>query len=99
MLASSGRRRCLATSSGNTGEASAAYCAAAGIDCEIAIVETAPSDKLRQMLAYGARLYRVRGFGLNPLVTRHVFDHLEHRQAVRPTHRWKSAPSATVRSA
>src|SRR5438105_4436081 len=46
MLAA-GKRRCVATSSGNAGSALAAYCAAAGIRCEIAIVETAPLGKLQ----------------------------------------------------
>src|ERR1041384_2165247 len=64
-MIANGRTRCVATSSGNTGAALAAYCAAAGISCEIAIVETAPATKLRQMAAYGASIYRVRGFGLD----------------------------------
>src|SRR5690349_14866005 len=55
MLAS-GKRHCIATSSGNTGAALAAYCAAAGIGCDIAAVETAPLEKLKQMMAYGARV-------------------------------------------
>lgn len=78
-LRASGRSRCLATSSGNTGAALAAYCAAAGLACEIAIVETAPIDKLKQMLAYGATLYRVRGFGLDPVITSRVFAQLQKR--------------------
>lgn len=78
MLAS-GRTRCVATSSGNTGAALAAYCAAAGITCEIAVVETAPESKLRQMLAYGARIYRVRGFGLDADITRRTFERLRRR--------------------
>lgn len=60
-----GKTECIATSSGNTGAALAAYCALAGITCEIAIVEKAPEGKLRQMLAYGAKLYRVRNFGVD----------------------------------
>jgi threonine synthase len=72
-----GKTRCLATSSGNTGAALAAYCAAAGIRCEIAIVETAPLQKLTQMLAYGAILYRIRRFGLNQDVSQGVFAALE----------------------
>lgn len=68
-MVAAGQTRCVATSSGNTGAALAAYCAAAGIECRIAIVETAPDGKLRQMLAYGAKLYRVRGFGLDPAAT------------------------------
>ncbi len=72
-----GQRRCIATSSGNTGAALAAYCAAAGIDCRIAIVETAPAGKLQQMLAYGANIFRVRGFGLDPKVTAATFARLQ----------------------
>ena len=58
MLAS-GQTKCVATSSGNTGASLAAYCARAGIDCRIAIVETAPLGKLQQMMSYGADIYRV----------------------------------------
>lgn len=71
-----GKRRCVGTSSGNTGAALAAYCAAANIPCELAIVETAPTGKLSQMLAYGAQLKRVRGFGVDPAVTEATFARL-----------------------
>lgn len=71
-----GVHTCLATSSGNTGAALAAYCAVAGIRCRIAVVETAPLAKLQQMLAYGAEIERVRGFGLDEETTRAVFDRL-----------------------
>lgn len=82
MLAN-GRSSALGTSSGNTGSAVAAYCAAAGIPCEIAIVETAPADKLRQMMAYGATICRVRGMGLDPEVTRRVMD-IQQRMSEGP---------------
>lgn len=75
-LIARGKQRCVATSSGNTGSALAAYCAAAGIPCEIAIVEVAPEAKLQQMLAYGARLFRVRGFGIDAGITERSFDTL-----------------------
>lgn len=65
-LVQDGKQLCLGTSSGNTGAALAAYCARAGIPCYLAIVEGAPEGKLRQMLAYGARLVRIRGFGSSP---------------------------------
>jgi len=78
-----GQCRCLATSSGNTGAALAAYCAAAGIDCHVALVETAPLEKCRQLLAYGARLHRIRGFGLRPEVTGEVFQ-LLHEFGAQP---------------
>jgi len=76
MLAN-GQTKCIATSSGNTGAALAAYCAAARIECRIAIVEGAPSGKLKQMLAYGARVARVRQFGTDASATRAVLEKLE----------------------
>jgi threonine synthase len=72
-----GKTRCIATSSGNTGAALAAYCAVAHIACELAIVETAPSAKLLQMLAYGAQLKRIRGFGSDAEITRSTFTRLQ----------------------
>jgi threonine synthase len=75
-MRAAGQTLCVATSSGNTGSALAAYCAAAAIDCRIAIVETAPEAKLVQMLAYGARLIRVRGFGIDPDITERTFESL-----------------------
>lgn len=67
---------CVATSSGNTGAALATYCAAGKIRCRIAVVETAPEAKLQQMLAYGADIFRVRGFGADAVVTEGVFEKL-----------------------
>lgn len=68
---------CLATSSGNTGAALAAYCAAARIECFIIVVDGAPEAKLMQMQFYGARTIMVEGFGLNTSITNRVFDALE----------------------
>jgi threonine synthase len=65
--------RCVATSSGNTGASLAAYCAAAGMPCEIVLVEQAPAGKVWQMIACGATLRRVRGFGSDPAITERVF--------------------------
>ena len=73
-IVAAGKRRCIATSSGNTGSALAAYCAAAGIACEIAIVVTTPQGKLKQMLAYGAELYKVEDFGLKSEVSAKVME-------------------------
>lgn len=73
-MRAAGKSLCIATSSGNTGAALSAYCAAAGIRCEIALLETAPAEKMSQMLAYGATLYRVRGFGADGDVTRRVLE-------------------------
>jgi threonine synthase len=71
-----GKKICLGTSSGNTGAALAAYCARAGIPCVLAIVEGAPEGKLRQMLAYGAHLFRIKRFGSSPEVTTEVISGL-----------------------
>ena len=71
-----GQKTCIATSSGNTGAALAAYCAAAKIRCHISVVEAAPDAKLLQMRAYGAEVIRVPGFGLNPEITSQTFDGL-----------------------
>ncbi len=76
LMRQEGRHICMATSSGNTGAALAAYCAAAGLRCRIAVVETAPAGKLRQMLAYGAEIQRVRGFGVDRAVTEQTFARL-----------------------
>jgi threonine synthase len=75
-LRAAGKRRCVSTSSGNTGSALAAACARAGLRLDVAIVETAPAGKVLQMLAHGARLRRVRGFGLDAEITRRTFARL-----------------------
>jgi threonine synthase len=72
-----GQKNCIATSSGNTGAALAAYCAAAQIRCRIAIVETAPTAKLQQMMAYGAEIFRVQGFGTDAAITTQAITALE----------------------
>lgn len=82
MLASR-QHTCLATSSGNTGAALAAYCAAGRIRCRIAVVESAPAAKLQQMMAYGAAIERVREFGLDAQVTQQVFERIA-QQAEEP---------------
>ncbi|NOY00813.1 MAG: pyridoxal-phosphate dependent enzyme [Verrucomicrobia bacterium] len=63
---------CLGTSSGNTGAALAAYSAVAKLPCVLAIVDTAPEDKLQQMLAYGAQLVKIRGFGTDAHITKEI---------------------------
>jgi threonine synthase len=78
-MVAAGKKRIIATSSGNTGAALAAYAAAAGISCEIAIVETAPNGKLKQMAAYGAKLFKVKGFGMDAAITQRVFAELARR--------------------
>lgn len=72
-----GAREIIATSSGNAGAALAAYAAAAGIKCRIAIAEAAPLGKLSQMLAYGADIFKVKGFGLDPNIDTRTFQLLK----------------------
>jgi threonine synthase len=48
-------------SSGNAGSAIAAYCAKAGIECEIYVPQDTSPGKLVQIQAYGATLKRVEG--------------------------------------
>ena len=62
-LMSGGIKNCFATSSGNTGAALAAYCAASAIQCFVMGVDGAPIGKLEQMLCYGAHVLMVKGFG------------------------------------
>jgi threonine synthase len=56
-----GIQKVLEDSSGNAGSAIAAYCARAGIECEIYVPETTSSEKLVQIQAYGAILKKVAG--------------------------------------
>src|SRR5512140_1000374 len=56
-----GVQDCVEDSSGNAGCAVAAYCARAGIGCEIYVPADTAQGKLAQILLYGARLVRVPG--------------------------------------
>lgn len=67
---------CLGCSSGNTGAALAAYSAAVGLPCILAIVDSAPEAKLKQMQIYGATLVRVKRFGTDAAMTQTVSDGL-----------------------
>src|SRR5579862_5068560 len=67
---SSGGKGCLATSSGNTGSALAAFCARYNLPCVIVVGVTTPAGKLTQMQAHGARLLRVHDFLTSPSVAK-----------------------------
>jgi threonine synthase len=56
-----GVRRAIADSSGNAGTAIAAYCARAGIECEVFVPESTSSKKVEQILAHGADVHRIPG--------------------------------------
>jgi threonine synthase len=53
--------RVVEDSSGNAGAAIAAYCAKAGIGCDIYVPDSTSPAKLAQIEAYGATLHRVQG--------------------------------------
>lgn len=72
----SGAKGCLATSSGNTGSALAAYCARYNLRCVIVVGETTPAGKLAQMQAHGAQVLRVRDFLSSPAVAKKAFETL-----------------------
>ena len=56
-----GVRHVVEDSSGNAGCAIAAYCARAGIACDIYVPEATSEAKLAQIRFYGARLHRIPG--------------------------------------
>lgn len=68
-IVASGAKTVLATSSGNTGAALAAYSARAGIRCLIVASPEAPIGKVAQMRAHGACVIRVPGFTTDPVLT------------------------------
>jgi threonine synthase len=68
---------CIATSSGNTGAALAAYSAASGIKCYLVVVDGAPLSKIQQMQLYGGRIIMVADFGLKASITSRVFEQLK----------------------
>ncbi len=76
-MAAKGHKTCLATSSGNTGAALAAYSAAAGMKCIIVVVDGAPLPKLKQMQLYGAELFMIKDFGKSADLTEKVFSSLQ----------------------
>lgn len=56
-----GIQKVVEDSSGNAGAAIAAYCAKAGIRCDIYVPQSTSPEKLIQIRMYGARLERVEG--------------------------------------
>ena len=92
------KKVCIATSSGNTGAALSAYCAAAGITCILVVVDGAPVPKVKQMQLYGAQILMVKDFGKNAEMTSAIFDDLEKICASRklplPISAYRYCPSA-----
>lgn len=75
-LLARGVKACVATSSGNTGSALAAYCARFDLRCAILVNVDAPEGKLAQMRAHGACVIRVPEFVTSAAVTESVFAQL-----------------------
>lgn len=71
-----GKKAILATSSGNTGAALAAYAAAAGLKCIICLVDGAPFGKVQQMGVYGAELLMIKDFGISDSCTIELMETL-----------------------
>ena len=78
-----GARQVVATSSGNTGAALAAFSAAAGLRCALYVSENAPAGKLEQMLAYGADVYRVEKFTIDAAESARISATLSVETAAR----------------
>ena len=68
---------CIATSSGNTGAALAAFSAAAGSRCALYVSENAPAGKLAQMVAYGVDVFRVKKFTIDAAESALISETLE----------------------
>lgn len=60
-----GLRGVVGTSSGNGGAAAAAYAAAAGLDAVMLVLRGALESKVREIRAYGARVFEVDGLGFD----------------------------------
>ena len=75
-IVAAGAKMVVATSSGNTGAALAAYTARAGVRCVIVVAPEAPAGKLAQMRAHGASVFRVPGFTTDAGVTDRVMTAL-----------------------
>lgn len=67
---------CLATSSGNTGAALAAYAAAANIKCLLMVVDGAPVGKMKQMQVYGCQTLMIKGFGKDTQISKKIMEGL-----------------------
>ena len=77
LMERSGIKTFIATSSGNTGSALAAYSARHRIRCLLFVNEITPNGKLEQMLAYGAEIFRVKDFGVTNDLSAPIFDRLQ----------------------
>jgi len=87
LLAERGARRLVIDSSGNAGASLAAYCARAGLPCEVFVPAAASAAKLAQVEAYGARTHLVAGSRAE--VTRVAMQAAE-REGLYASHAWSA---------
>ncbi len=73
-------------SSGNAGAALAAYCAKAGINCEIYCPESASEGKLAQIRLYGAKLRKIPGSRED--VAKAMQEKVKMRKIFYASHNW-----------
>ena len=85
LMLQEGKRRMIATSSGNTGSSLAAYAARFGLQLDLYVLENAPEEKLMQAQAFGASIFRVRGFGISSKITAQVFENLRLKSGTDTT--------------
>jgi threonine synthase len=86
-----GKTACIGTTSGNAGAAVAAYAARAGIPYHLYLLEHIVEAKLVQVVAHGANVTKVKGFGESAAVGDKVFAHIAE-QAERMN--WESMITA-----
>jgi len=77
LMKQAGIKSFLATSSGNTGSALAAYSAKHGLKCFLFVNEITPESKLKQMMIYGAEVIRVKDFGISRDLSEPIFQRLQ----------------------
>ncbi len=79
LMIEDGRRKIMASSSGNSGSALAAYAARLGLEMELYVLEHCAEEKLIQTLAFGAKVFRVRGLGHSLEIEDHLMRRLQAR--------------------
>lgn len=77
LIKDAGHKIFIATSSGNTGAALSAYAARYDLNCLLFVNEITPINKLTQMLIYGAKVFRVKDFGITNELSAPIFDRLQ----------------------
>ncbi len=77
LMKHAGIKTFIATSSGNTGSALSAYAAKYQLNCLLFVNEVTPENKLKQMLIYGAKVFRVKDFGVTNELSAPIFQRLK----------------------